>query len=169
MTVRMAATLAMMMAVSIIPAGTHAQSTHKNTRRKTSSQQNLAEEMREMRQELQKQIDDLKQQLADRDAKLEGAHQAVQNADAKAAEASDKATAATTSAAQNAETVTALQNKVEEVKTAEATDVKTVQEKTDKLAKSVESPLAIHYKGIEITPGGFFAAETTYRTRSLKL
>jgi len=163
----MAATLAMMMVVSIVPVGTHAQSTHKNTRRKTSSTQNLAEEMREMREDLQKQIDDLKRQLADRDAKLEGAHQAVQSADAKASEASEKAAAATASAAQNAETVTALQNKVEEVNTAEATEVKAVQEKTDKLAKSVESPLAIHYKGIEITPGGFFAAETTYRTRSL--
>src|SRR5260221_6489175 len=33
--------------------------------------------------------------------------------------------------------------------------------------KTDDSPSSIHYKGITITPGGFFAAETVYRTRAI--
>ncbi|MBS1840258.1 MAG: hypothetical protein JSS69_08480 [Acidobacteria bacterium] len=33
--------------------------------------------------------------------------------------------------------------------------------------KSEDSPASIRYKGITITPGGFFAAETVYRTRAI--
>jgi len=33
--------------------------------------------------------------------------------------------------------------------------------------KPADEPTSIHYKGITITPGGFFAAETVYRTRAI--
>jgi hypothetical protein len=41
----------------------------------------------------------------------------------------------------------------------------TLQE-TQKSIKAMESPAAIHFKGITITPGGFVAAESVYRNRA---
>src|SRR5215470_4837296 len=43
----------------------------------------------------------------------------------------------------------------------------TLQETQKKIKEATESPLAIHYKGITITPGGFLAGETVYRNRAL--
>src|SRR4030095_8933086 len=40
-----------------------------------------------------------------------------------------------------------------------------VQDTQKKIIAS-ETPSSIHYKGVTITPGGFFAAETVYRTRA---
>ena len=43
----------------------------------------------------------------------------------------------------------------------------TASYKNEQDKKSDESPVAIHYKGITITPGGFLAAETVWRNRAL--
>ena len=40
-------------------------------------------------------------------------------------------------------------------------------QETQKRIAGVESPLAIHYKGVTITPGAFLAAETVYRQHAL--
>ena len=42
-----------------------------------------------------------------------------------------------------------------------------LQETQKNVQSSLESPLALHYKGITITPGGFLAAETVWRQRAL--
>ena len=42
-----------------------------------------------------------------------------------------------------------------------------MQETQKNSQSSLESPLAIHYKGITITPGGFLAAETVWRQHAL--
>jgi hypothetical protein len=42
-----------------------------------------------------------------------------------------------------------------------------LQETQKNLRSEIESPLAIHYKGITITPGGFIAAETVWRQHAL--
>ena len=42
----------------------------------------------------------------------------------------------------------------------------TVSDETAKIKKEIASPSALHYKGITITPGGFLAAETVYRTKA---
>ena len=39
-----------------------------------------------------------------------------------------------------------------------------LQETQKNIQTSLESPLAIHYKGVTITPGGFVAAETVWRS-----
>ena len=43
----------------------------------------------------------------------------------------------------------------------------TLQETQKTMRDQFESPLAIHFKGITITPGGFLAAESVYRNRAL--
>jgi hypothetical protein len=52
------------------------------------------------------------------------------------------------------------------LKTVTASTANELQEAQKRIA-SLESPLAIHYKGITITPGGFLAAETVWRQRAI--
>ncbi|MBZ5597300.1 MAG: hypothetical protein LAN83_03160 [Acidobacteriia bacterium] len=61
--------------------------------------------------------------------------------------------------------VTALQADVSQLKTATASVALGLQEQ-QKETKALESPLAIHYKGITITPGGFLEAASIYRTHN---
>ena len=42
----------------------------------------------------------------------------------------------------------------------------TVSDETAKIKKEIANPSALHYKGINITPGGFVAGETVYRTKA---
>src|SRR5262249_4010898 len=61
--------------------------------------------------------------------------------------------------------VNALQHQVTDLATVSGNTVNEMQEAQKRLA-GLESPLAIHYKGITITPGGFLAAETVWRQRA---
>ena len=53
------------------------------------------------------------------------------------------------------------------MKTSATNAALTLQETQKSVKDAMESPLAIHYKGITITPGGFLAAESVYRNRAL--
>jgi hypothetical protein len=55
-----------------------------------------------------------------------------------------------------------LQSAVSDLKT-NATNGLSTQEKQKHVTKMVESPLAIHYKGVTVTLGGFLAAESACR------
>jgi hypothetical protein len=55
-----------------------------------------------------------------------------------------------------------LQHDVADLTTVSGNTVNELQE-AQKRISGLESPLAIHYKGITITPGGFLAAETVWR------
>ncbi len=90
--------------------------------------------------------------------------QAVQQAQATATDASGKADAAQAQATQQQQAVGDLKTEVTDLKGTVGNTVMSLQE-TQKTV--TESPLAIHYKGITITPGGFLAAETVRRSRAL--
>ena len=62
----------------------------------------------------------------------------------------------------SAEDFANLQHEVTDLKAVSANTVEGLQD-TQKRVSDLESPLAIHYKGITITPGGFIAAETVWR------
>ena len=105
----------------------------------------------------QQQIQELRDQLHNRD-------QAAQQAQSAAVDAASKADAAQAQATQQQQTVSELKGDVTDLKTNVASTVVSVQE----TQKSISAPpTAIHVKGITITPGGFLAAETSYRTRAL--
>ena len=166
--------LAMGMAVgsASVHAQTEASATpktaHKKPRAKAVSKTD--EELRELRMmqvKLQAEIDDLKQMLQDRDTKLAGATQAVQDTKAQAAAATEQATEASASVAQEDNKVKDLQGQINDQQVATNTAVKTVSDSQAKLAAAIESPATLHYKGVTITPGGFFAAETVYRSRAI--
>jgi len=105
----------------------------------------------------QQQIQELREQLRNRE-------QATQQAQSAAVDAASKADAVQAQATQQQQTVSELKGDVTDLKTNVASTVVTVQE----TQKSISAPpTAIHVKGITITPGGFLAAETVYRSRAL--
>ena len=55
-----------------------------------------------------------------------------------------------------------LQHQVTDLKAVSANTVEGLQD-TQKRVSDLESPLALHFKGITITPGGFIAGETVWR------
>jgi len=105
----------------------------------------------------QQQIQELRDALKQRD-------QAVQQAQTAATDAAGKAESAQTQASQQQESVTALKSDVSDLKAGMVTTVNTLQETQKNIS---ESPLALRYKGITITPGGFLAAEFVRRSRAL--
>jgi hypothetical protein len=105
----------------------------------------------------QQQLQELRDELHHKD-------QVVEQAQTSAADAGSKADAAQAQASQQQQTVTELKGDVTDLKTNMASTVVTLQE-TQKVAST--PPTAIHVKGITITPGGFLAAESVYRSRAL--
>jgi len=128
----------------------------------------LAEQVEALRQSIeaqQQQIRQLQDELAKRDTQIGDAKSAAAAADAKASEADAKASAAASSTAEVKTTTTTLSSDVSDLKLSNEA-VKGAVQDTQKKMISAESPSAIHYKGITITPGGFLAAETVYRTHA---
>jgi hypothetical protein len=124
-------------------------------------------ELREQMTSQQAQIDALKQANADKDAKLAAAQQAAQGAEAAAATAAAKADSLSSSVSTNADAVTALSGSVTDLKSTTVGMAQTISDTKKSIADELESPLTLHYKGIQITPVGFFAFEGVNRTRSV--
>ena len=118
----------------------------------------------------QEQIKELSQQLQQTNQQLQQTNQQLQQqlqqAQAAAADAANKAAAAQTEASQEQQSVGEMKGDVADLKTNATNTALTVQE-TQKTVTALESPAAIHYKGITITPGGFAAAEFVRRSRAL--
>ena len=90
--------------------------------------------------------------------------QVVQQAQTAATDASGKADAAQAAASQQQAAVTELKTNVTDLQGAVANTVVNLQETQKNLS---ESPAALHFKGVTITPGGFLAAESVRRSRAL--
>jgi len=104
------------------------------------------------------------QQIQALQSELRLKDQAVQQARTAAADASGKAEVAQVQASQQQQTVAALKGDVTDLKAGMANTLTTLQATQKGIS---EFPLALHYKGITITPGGFLAAESVYRNRAL--
>ena len=101
-----------------------------------------------------------------RDA-LQRKDQAVQQAQTAATDAAGKADAAQAQATQQQQTVGELKTDVTDLKSNLLNTTVTLQETQKNVNSAIESPAALHYKGITITPGGFLAAEFVRRSRAL--
>ena len=129
----------------------------------------LAEQVEALRKSLeaqQQQIRLLQDELAKRDAQIGDAKAAAAAADAKAVDADAKVAAVASSTAEVKTTTTALSTDVADLKLSNEAVKGAVQDAQKKIIAG-ESPSTIHYKGITLTPGGFLAAETVYRTRAI--
>jgi len=111
----------------------------------------------------QQQIQQLRDEMKRRDAALQQAQQQMQEAQQAAAAAQAKADQAAQTAAQQQDAVSALKSDVSDVKQNATSTALSLQETQKNITSSLESPSALHYKGITITPVGFLAAETVWR------
>ena len=144
--------------------------TRKAVHRKAPVESATERQIRELREQMltqQSEIDALKQQNADKDARLAAAQQSAQGAEATAATASAKADSVNAATTANTEAVSNLNSSVTDLKSTTVGIQQNIVETKKTLTNALESPLAIHYKGVAITPVAFFAAESVYRQRSL--
>src|SRR5580692_1031963 len=93
--------------------------------------------------------------------------QAVQQAQTAATDAVTKADAAQSTATQQQQTVTELKSDVTDIKGNITNTALSLQETQKNVTEMVQSPAALHFKGLTITPGGFLAAEFVRRSRAL--
>jgi hypothetical protein len=130
----------------------------------------IAAEIEDLRQTLQaqqEQLSLLKEELAKRDRQIDEARDAAAAANARAAEASSKATEAVNTTAEVKSAAATLNTTVADLKTSnEALKTTVATAQADEKKSSEEGPATIRYKGVSITPGGFLAAETVFRTRA---
>ena len=125
------------------------------------------EELRQTLQSQQEQLQLLKEELAKRDRQIDEAREAAAAANAHAAEAATKATEAVNTTAEVKSTAVALNSTVSSLKASNEalkTTVETGQAEEKKASE--ERPSTIHYKGVDITPGGFVEAATVFRSRA---
>jgi hypothetical protein len=129
----------------------------------------VADQIQSLRQELQSQqnqIDSLKTDLTTKDAQLRQAQQAATDAQAAAAKAEADATAQSQAVTDNSTAVTTLQSTVSDLKANELSLATTISDTSATMKKAIEHPDTLHYRGVEITPGGYMAGETVWRSKA---
>ena len=148
-------------------------STKKKAVAKTSAP-SVSSQLSDMKQAIdaqQRQIQQLMQQVQSRDAAIQQLQQQVGQAQSAAGQAAQKADAAASEAAAGGaaqqQDFAAMKTDVADLKQNATNAALSLQETQKNIQSSLESPLAIHYKGITITPGGFLAAETVWRQHGL--
>jgi hypothetical protein len=150
----------------------------------------IAAEMEELRQALQaqqEQLQMLKEELAKRDREIEAAREAAASANSRATEATTKAAEAEATSNEAKSTASSASSSVANIAansltvgnaavpagTASSTAASNaapaapVNAALPAQGDSDKGPLTIRFKGVEITPGGFLAAETVDRTKAM--
>jgi hypothetical protein len=129
----------------------------------------VAEQIQALRRALDNQasqIDSLKAGMAEKDAQLQKAQQAAAEAQAAAARAEAAATSQQQAVGDNSTAVTTLQSAVTTLKAGQSTLAATVTDETAKLKKALTNPDSFHFKGATLTPYGFLAGESVFRTHA---
>ena len=169
----MAVLLSMALAGSVMVAQDRQGATTATTAKKKMVPKNtgptVSEQLSEMKQAIdaqQQQIKQLTDLVQSRDQKIQQLEQRLDQNQTVAVQAQTKADTAVAQTTEQQQTVMALRSDVTDLKS-NATNAAMSLQETQKRMGDLESPLAIHFKGITITPGGFLAAESVYRNRSL--
>jgi len=150
-----------------------AQTTAPTTPKKKSAAKSAtitAQDVQELKDALaaqQRQIQQLTQRLQSRDQEVQQLQQQMNQVQSAATQAQQNAQTAASQSAQQEQTVTALKSDVSDLKSTATNAALSLQETQKDIKDALESPLALHYKGITITPGGFLAAETVWRAHAL--
>jgi Skp family chaperone for outer membrane proteins len=164
---------AAILAVSLVSSYGQTSATNPPVKRHTATKKaktppppTVEEQIQALRQELQGQIDGLKTNLAEKDAQLQKAQQVAADAQASAARAQAAASSEQQAVTDNAAAVTTLQSSVTDLRGNEASLATTISDETTKIKKDIANPSVLRYKGINLTPGGFVAAETVWRSKA---
>jgi hypothetical protein len=130
----------------------------------------VSEQLSEMKAAIdaqQAQIKQLSDLVQSRDEKIQRLEQRLDQNQVVATQAQSKADTAVAQTSDQQQTVMALKSDVTDLKTTATSNAMTLQETQKSIKDAMESPMAIHFKGITLTPGGFVAAESVYRNRAL--
>ncbi len=169
MKLRLALALSILVTTSVFAqtdSQTNTQTTKPKATRSSAPVSRQLEDMKDAISAQQQQIQQLQQQISVRDQAIQQLQQQVTAAQTAAQQAQDTANAAVPKAEQlDKQYFDPLQHDVADLKTVTGNTANELQE-TQKRVAGLESPLAIHYKGITLTPGGFTAAETVWRQRA---
>jgi hypothetical protein len=132
-----------------------------------AASENVSAQLSRMQQSIdaqQQQIQQLMQQLQGRDQQIQQLQQQMNQVQDNASQAQQKADTAVSQGTEQKQQVSTVRNDVTDLRETVTNTTLAMQE----TQKSVnESPLALRFKGITITPGGFLAAETVWRQRGL--
>jgi len=148
-----------------------------STQKQATSHASVQEQIQALRQALEEQssqiksqsneINSLKKDLDEKEVRLQMAEQQA----AKAQAAVEKANAVTASdrqaVSENTAAVSTLQTSVKSMKATTASLNRGLVNETVKWKKEVANPTTLYYKGVALTPGGFIAADTVYRSKSI--
>ncbi len=147
------------------------------TAKKPSTESKEAAAIRELQEKMaaqQAQIDTLNRQLAEKNAALADTQSTASTAQSQAAAANAQAQSATTAAQSaaaaaqaQADSVTGLKTTVTDLQNSNAGLATTISATKTELNEKIDSPTALHYKGITITPVAFFAFEGVWRQHSV--
>jgi hypothetical protein len=166
--------VAILAAGSLLSAQTQSSVSTTKTATKHHSQKKAetvtAEDVRELREQLREQqaeIDSLKSMLTTHNEQVATAQKTASDAQAQAVAASSVTAQLTTTQQESSSQIASLQSTVNDLKTTDAGLQETLVANQTNIKEQIESPATIHYKGVQITPVGFLAAETVVRTRSL--
>jgi hypothetical protein len=143
--------------------------TTKSTKKKAPSASNaeILRRLEEMQQSIgaqQQQIQQLKDEVQTRDAVIQQLQQQSTQTQTAASQADQKADTALSQTAAQQQLVSTTHSEVTDLKD-NLTNTALALQETQKTVS--ESPLAIRFKGITLTPGGFLAAETVWRQHAL--
>ena len=135
----------------------------------TSSVSSRLSQMEQAIAAQQQQIQQLQDQLKNRDSQVQQLQQQLSSTQASVSQAQQAAQAAQEQAAKGVppEQLEAVTKVVTDLQSNATTYALNLQETQKQVKTEMESPLAIHFKGITLTPGGFMAAETVWRNRGL--
>ena len=139
---------------------------HPKPKKETPTETQLRE-MREALRAQQEQIDSLKQQLSSKSSDATTAQQTAADAQAQAAAAAASAAQAQAAATAAASKAEAASSSVTELQTTTTTLNDNVIANQRKVEAEINSPATLHYKGVNITPGGFAAFEGVWRQHSV--
>jgi hypothetical protein len=144
---------------------------HSKKHKETAHKETAAEiELRELKESLkaqQDQIDALKEQISAKSSDVTAAQQTAADAQAQAAAAAASAAQAQAAATATSNKVDTVSSSVTQLQTTTATLNDTVVTGQKKLEGEIESPTTLHYKGVNITPGGYAAFEGVWRQHSV--
>src|SRR5271155_5781401 len=141
-----------------------------STKSKKSSSEAVAARLSEMQKSIeaqQQQIQHLVEQVQSRDSQIQELQQRMNQAQSSASQAQQAAEAATSQNTQEEQSITAIRSDVSGLQGTVGNTALALQDTQKNVNVALESPLALHYKGIMITPGGFLAAEFVRRSRAL--
>lgn len=143
-------------------------STAKRPTRKTSNSDvtSRLDEMQKTIDAQQRRIQQLVEQAQSRDTQIQQLQQQVSQVQNTASQAQQKADVATLQSTQQQQTIEAMSGNVSDLKTNMSNTALSLQETQKNVKAAMESPAAIHYKGITLIPGGFLAAETVWRSHA---